>query len=114
LQLLEQHVTSSQHLSHFFLHVNGRPQTTQIFSGKLDLLGFFSFFPSSTPLRPNNRHGIRCNDDGTFSVGREMKLGDKAVLVGRMKEDEHPMAQPDTAQNEITNLLHTGMVNRKD
>ena len=43
-----------------------------------------------------------------------MKLGDKAVLVGRMKEDEHPMAQPDNAQNEITNLLHTGMVNRKD
>ncbi len=43
-----------------------------------------------------------------------MELGDNAVLVGRMKEDEHPMAQPDTTQNESTNLLQTGMVNRKD
>ena len=31
LQLLEQVVTSSQHLSHFFRHVKGRSQTTHTF-----------------------------------------------------------------------------------
>ena len=45
-----------------------------------------------------------------------MKLGGNAFLVGRMKEDEYPIAQPDTTQNESTSLLCTamGMVNRKD
>lgn len=38
LQPLEHVVTSSQHLSHFFLHVNGRLQVTHIFEGR------FSFF----------------------------------------------------------------------
>ena len=38
LHALEHVVTSSQHRSHFFLHVNGRPHTTHSFEGK------FSFF----------------------------------------------------------------------
>jgi len=41
LQLLLQHVTSSQDRSHFLRHVKGRSQTTHIFSGKLALLIFF-------------------------------------------------------------------------
>jgi hypothetical protein len=56
LQLFEHVVTSSQQRSHFFLHVNGRPQTTQIFDGKLDLLGFFSLSPLPLPRPlPNSR-----------------------------------------------------------
>ena len=56
LQLFEHVVTSSQQRSHFFLHVNGRPQTTQIFAGKLDLLGFFSLSPLPLPRPlPNSR-----------------------------------------------------------
>jgi hypothetical protein len=50
---LEQHVISSHERSHFFLQVNGRPQTTQIFEGRLDLFGFFSTLPFP-PRRPNN------------------------------------------------------------
>lgn len=45
-------MTSSQHRSHFFLHVNGRPHTTQIFSGKFVLEGLLSTFPFALP--PNN------------------------------------------------------------
>lgn len=41
----------SQSLSHFFLHVNGLPHTTQIFCGKLAFDGFFSTLPF--PRRPN-------------------------------------------------------------
>lgn len=56
LHFFEQHVTSSQHLSHFFLHAKGLPQTTHIFSGKLDLSGFFSIFPPfPLPRRPKSR-----------------------------------------------------------
>ena len=57
LHLFEQVVTSSQLLSHFFLQVKGRPQTMQTFPGRLDLLGFFSFFPLLLPFPlplPNN------------------------------------------------------------
>ena len=43
LQLLEHVVTSSQHRSHFFLHVNGRSHTTHVFVGK------FSFFTPRIP-----------------------------------------------------------------
>ena len=45
LQLFEHVVTSSQHRSHFFLHVNGLLHTTHVFTGR------FSFFtPRMPPL----------------------------------------------------------------
>jgi len=37
LHAVEQQDTSSQQRSHFFLHVKGRPHTTQIFSGRFFL-----------------------------------------------------------------------------
>lgn len=43
LQLLLQVVTSSQHFSHFFLHVNGRLHTTQTFEGRFSLAIVFPF-----------------------------------------------------------------------
>mmetsp|Transcript_19772 Transcript_19772/g.38735 ORF Transcript_19772/g.38735 Transcript_19772/m.38735 type:complete len:212 (+) Transcript_19772:511-1146(+) len=43
LQLLLHVRTSSQHFSHFFLHVNGRSHTTQVLTGKL--WGFRKYFP---------------------------------------------------------------------
>ena len=62
LQLFEQQVTSSHDRSHFFRHVNGRLQTTHIFSGKLDLLGLFSFLPLPPRPLPNNRVVILLGD----------------------------------------------------
>jgi hypothetical protein len=38
LQLLEQVVTSSQHRSHFFRQLKGRPQVTHILVGKFSFL----------------------------------------------------------------------------
>ena len=63
LQLLEQQVTSSHERSHFFRHVNGRLHTTHIFSGKLDLLGFFSFLSLPPRPLPNNLVVILVDDD---------------------------------------------------
>mmetsp|Transcript_21574 Transcript_21574/g.35586 ORF Transcript_21574/g.35586 Transcript_21574/m.35586 type:complete len:117 (-) Transcript_21574:131-481(-) len=85
LQLLEQQVTSSHERSHFFRHVNGRLHTTQIFSGKLDLLGFFSFlsFPPRPPL-PNNRVVILLG--GAITTGADGSINDEQLLP--MREDE--------------------------
>ncbi len=44
----EQYFTSFHTFSHFFRHVIGRKHTTQIFSGKLDLL--IRFFVISGPV----------------------------------------------------------------
>jgi hypothetical protein len=41
LHRLEQYLTLSQSFSHFFRHVNGRPQVTQFFCGRLDFLIIF-------------------------------------------------------------------------
>jgi hypothetical protein len=64
LQLFEQQVTSSQHLSHFLRQVKGRPHTAQVLDGKFSFLtvldGEFPFltfiFDSSSPFppRPSN------------------------------------------------------------
>ena len=43
LQLLLQVVTSSQHFSHFFLHVNGRLHTTQTLEGRFSFAIVFPF-----------------------------------------------------------------------
>lgn len=40
-QRSEQYLTSSHTRSHFFRHVNGRPQVTQSFCGKSAFFGFF-------------------------------------------------------------------------
>jgi hypothetical protein len=127
LQLLEQHVTSSQHLSHFFLHVNGRPQTAHIFSGKLDLLGFFSLLAPSDPpppLRPNSLHddaSLRDDDDDgagcrmSCCVGPEFRIVDLAMTRGERKVLEDPMAQllpateADSAQNDRISLMMSGI-----
>jgi hypothetical protein len=41
-----QYFTSSQTLAHFLRHLNGLPQTTQIFSGKLALFCGMVFQPT--------------------------------------------------------------------
>ena len=76
LHFFEQQVTSSQHLSHFFLQANGLPQLTQIFSGRFDFVYFFSFsfspllLPPRPPRLPNSLvdnlllGGCDNNDDG--------------------------------------------------
>lgn len=119
LQLFEQHVTSSQHLSHFFLHENGRPQTTHIFSGKLDLLGFFSLFPPSPPFLPKRCHDKLSRDnDGShdcFARGSESDIRDDFLPTrgeGEMKKSEHRMAQQpvESAQNDRISLLISGMI----
>ena len=125
LQLFEQHVTSSQQRSHFFLHVNGRPHTTQSFSGRSDLLGFFSFFfppppPPPLPLRPNNRHVPPFVEDCTWlwwccgdvvGCSDDLDLRSSAVLEGMMKaEDVQPMAQPDAMHKAMINLAGLGMI----
>ena len=49
--LSEQYFTSSQTFSHFFRHVNGRPQVMQILVGKSDFFFIFiirNFFKTST------------------------------------------------------------------
>ena len=56
LQLFEQVVTSSQHLSHFLRHVNGRSHTTHTFVGRFSfftprIASFFDSF-SLPPPRP--------------------------------------------------------------
>ena len=108
LQLFEQHVISSQLLSHFFLQVNGRPQTTQIFSGRFDLVGFFSFLSPPPPLRPNNRVapplGVDSGSSGGTNNFDRLRRAD-VLAAGAMKVDEQPMAPMDAKHNEKNSLL---------
>ena len=55
LHALEQHVTSSQHRSHFFRHIKGRPQTTHVLLGKSCFLTTFFLGWLPPPRRPCNR-----------------------------------------------------------
>lgn len=95
LQLFEQQVTSSHERSHFFRHVNGRLQTTQIFSGKLDLLGFFSFLPLPPRPLPNNRVVILVGDAFDVIVecarGADGSINDEQLRP--MREDELAKSQ---------------------
>jgi hypothetical protein len=90
LQLFEQQVTSSHDRSHFFRHVNGRLHTTHIFSGKLDLLGFFSFLPLPPRPLPNNRVVILLGDAIGFIVecatGADGSINDEQLRP--MRDDE--------------------------
>jgi hypothetical protein len=60
LHLSEQYFTSSQTFSHFFRHVNGRPQQRQTLLGRSDLLGALDLL-----LEP---FFIRCGKYG-WSIG---------------------------------------------
>lgn len=55
-QRSEQYRTSSQTFAHFFRHVNGRPQTSQVLTGRSD---FATRFGMSGDL-PANRPGALC------------------------------------------------------
>lgn len=60
----EQYFTSAQTFSHFLRQLNGRPQTTQVFSGKSDflrILGMDDFFGKPSPAKPV---GLRCSGAG--------------------------------------------------
>lgn len=98
LQLFEQQVTSSHERSHFFRHVNGRLHTTQIFSGKSDLLGFFSFLPLLPPPRPlpNNLVVILLGDDPMDGVV-EWATG---VVGSRNDEQLRPISEDELAKSQ--------------
>lgn len=54
LHLSLQYLTSSQHLSHFFLHVKDLLQTAQSLKGKFDFFGFFTSMNSQKIQRECN------------------------------------------------------------
>ena len=100
-------LTSSQHLSHFFLHAKGRPQTTQIFSGRFDFPGLFPLFSVFPPPRfpRNSRHIRMLSLDESDTNDFDVNCGPRRVhVLGEIKE-EQTIAQPDAMLNVRKNWL---------
>jgi len=96
LQLLEQQVTSSHERSHFFRHVNGRLHTTHIFSGKLDLLGFFSFLSLPPRPLPNNLVVILVDDDAADVIFEWATVEDGSIN----EEQLRPISEDELAKSQ--------------
>mmetsp|Transcript_3531 Transcript_3531/g.8425 ORF Transcript_3531/g.8425 Transcript_3531/m.8425 type:complete len:205 (-) Transcript_3531:58-672(-) len=104
LQLLLQVVTSSQLRSHFFLHVNGRLQTTQTLEGRFSfaiVFPFLFFMARQTDDEydcPPTMEGLLCRNDGCCCRCRMLSTDlcrkwSTATVAGRKARPRHTTAR---------------------